>query len=208
MHAGNTALKNECRYLLRQPNEVLLEPEENPPRLEARAGGLHQEEALKQRVFIAYRQKKDPRDLLLLDPACGSGHFLLYAFDLLERIYEEAWHDPNSPKSERTGRALRDDFDSVEALKRAVPKAIIEYNLHGINPDTNPGTYHFKAGLCGGHGHDVHYVGTYDATPSRLAAGLLNLAAGARRLMRPGRTALGAPAHAAQRALRSLRSSP
>lgn len=44
--------------------------------------------------FISYRDKKDPRDLKILDPACGSGHFLLYAFDLLETIYEEAWADP------------------------------------------------------------------------------------------------------------------
>ena len=27
----------------------------------------------------------------MLDPACGSMHFGLYAFDLYERIYEEAW---------------------------------------------------------------------------------------------------------------------
>src|SRR5213079_1505299 len=26
------------------------------------------------------RPKKDPRDLRILDPACGSGHFLLYCF--------------------------------------------------------------------------------------------------------------------------------
>lgn len=36
------------------------------------------------------------------------------------------------------------------------------YNLHGINPNTNPGTYHFKAGLCGKNGRDVSYLGTYD----------------------------------------------
>ena len=29
------------------------------------------------------RPRKDPRDLRILDPACGSGHFLLYSFDLL-----------------------------------------------------------------------------------------------------------------------------
>jgi hypothetical protein len=135
MHAGNTSLKDECRYLLRRPNEVFLGPEEDAPEPEAPVGDLSQQEVLKQRTFIAFREKKDPRDLRLLDPACGSGHFLLYAFDLLERIYEEAWHDPHSPKSERTGRALRDDFDSVEALKRAVPKAIVEFNLHGIDID-------------------------------------------------------------------------
>ncbi len=32
---------------------------------------------------------KDPRDIKMLDPACGSMHFGLYAFDLFERIYEE-----------------------------------------------------------------------------------------------------------------------
>ena len=36
------------------------------------------------------RRAKDPRDLRILDPACGSGHFLLYAFDLLLEIYDEA----------------------------------------------------------------------------------------------------------------------
>src|ERR1700737_566295 len=39
---------------------------------------------------ISRRRRKDPRDLRILDPACGSGHFLLYAFDLLLTIYEEA----------------------------------------------------------------------------------------------------------------------
>ena len=31
------------------------------------------------------------RDFRILDPACGSGHFLLYSFDLLEQMYREAW---------------------------------------------------------------------------------------------------------------------
>ena len=34
--------------------------------------------------------KKDPRDIRIIDPACGSGHFLLYCFILLLLIYEEA----------------------------------------------------------------------------------------------------------------------
>jgi len=34
--------------------------------------------------------KRDPRSFSILDPACGSGHFLLYCFDLLETIYAEA----------------------------------------------------------------------------------------------------------------------
>jgi hypothetical protein len=87
MRKGDTALKDECRYLVRRPNEVFLAAgEKAPPEVEGRTD-LSQEELLKQPVYIEHRPKKDPRDLRVLDPACGSGHFLLYAFDLLERIY-------------------------------------------------------------------------------------------------------------------------
>lgn len=44
--------------------------------------------------YIPYREPKNPWKIRVLDPACGSGHFLLYAFDLLATIYEEAWLDP------------------------------------------------------------------------------------------------------------------
>jgi hypothetical protein len=52
---------------------------------------LSQEELLKQPVYIPFRPLKDPRDIRMLDPACGSMHFGLYAFDLYEVIYREAW---------------------------------------------------------------------------------------------------------------------
>jgi hypothetical protein len=42
---------------------------------------------------IPFRSKKDPRQITILDPACGSGHFLLYSFDVLQTVYEEAWTD-------------------------------------------------------------------------------------------------------------------
>lgn len=35
------------------------------------------------------------------------------------------------------------------------------YDLNGINPDANPGTYKFKEGLCGKNGQDVHFIGQY-----------------------------------------------
>ncbi len=56
------------------------------------------------------------------------------------------------------------------------------YNLNGINPETNPGNYHFKSGLSGKNGKDVHYLGRYDcyagainATLARTADSLLPL---------------------------------
>jgi 23S rRNA G2445 N2-methylase RlmL len=81
------------------------------------------------------RSKKDPRDLRVLDPACGSGHFLLYAFDLLLTIYREAWEDEDGPASEATGQSLRQDHPTAEALALAVPKLIVEHNLHGVDID-------------------------------------------------------------------------
>lgn len=55
-----------------------------------------------------------PSEIRVLDPACGSGHFLLYAFDVLERIW---WNErPEVPKEE-------------------VPIRILEHNLYGIDLD-------------------------------------------------------------------------
>ena len=34
-----------------------------------------------------------PQELKICDPACGSGHMLTYAFDLLHAIYEEEGFD-------------------------------------------------------------------------------------------------------------------
>ncbi|MEY9752616.1 BREX-1 system adenine-specific DNA-methyltransferase PglX [Bradyrhizobium yuanmingense] len=82
------------------------------------------------------RPKKDPRDLRILDPACGSGHFLLYSFDLLLAMYEEAWSvAEGAPRSESTGRTLREDFSDFKDFRREVPRLIIEHNLHGVDID-------------------------------------------------------------------------
>lgn len=135
MRQGDTVLKDGCRYLVRRPNEVFLEPGEKAPVEDDGDTDLSQEELLKKTVYIEHRPKKDPRDIKILDPACGSGHFLLYAFDLLEKIYEEAWGNEESPRSEATGKILREDYQTFEYLRRHIPKLIIEHNLHGIDID-------------------------------------------------------------------------
>jgi hypothetical protein len=106
MHGGDTVLKERCDYLVYRPDEEY-EP----------------------------RAKRDPRDLRILDPACGSGHFLLYCFDVLLEIYEEAWAYESAPPSEATGKTLRDDYADRESLRQAVPALILQYNLHGIEID-------------------------------------------------------------------------
>lgn len=81
------------------------------------------------------RPKKDPRDLCILDPACGSGHFLLYCSDLLLTVYEEAWAGGADVRSQTTGMTLRDDYPDLASLKRATPALILEHNLHGVDID-------------------------------------------------------------------------
>jgi hypothetical protein len=136
MRQGDTSLKDNCRYLVCRPNEVFLETGQEPPEEdEALNENLSQEELLNKTTYIPFRAQKDPRDIKILDPACGSGHFLLYAFDLLETIYEEAWQDEDSPPSEATGHNLRDNFNSLEELRAVVPELIVRWNLHGIDID-------------------------------------------------------------------------
>lgn len=122
-------------YLMRRPNEVFLSEGETVPELEVDDSESSQEELLQQTVYVPFRAKRDPRDLGILDPACGSGHFLLYAFELLVTIYEEAWGDAEAAAFTETGTQLRTDYGSVDELRRAIPKLILCHNLHGVDID-------------------------------------------------------------------------
>ncbi|WP_437193268.1 BREX-1 system adenine-specific DNA-methyltransferase PglX [Planctomicrobium sp. SH527] len=130
MRKGDTKLKDQCRYMVRRPTEIFLQEGEQPPKDAAEGkDDLSQEELLKLPVHIPHRPKKDPRELKILDPACGSGHFLLYCFDLLLTIYEEAYADTD------LGPELKKDYPTLDALKRDVPRLILAHNLHGIDID-------------------------------------------------------------------------
>ena len=129
MRRGQTALTEQCRYMVRRPNEVFLAEGQEPPKESASEEDLSQEELLKQPVFIPHRPKKDPRELKILDPASGSAHFLLYCFDVLQTIYEEAYNDPE------LGEALRKDYPTIESLRKDVPRLILAHNLYGIDID-------------------------------------------------------------------------
>ncbi|MCC7280697.1 MAG: BREX-1 system adenine-specific DNA-methyltransferase PglX [Chromatiaceae bacterium] len=147
MTRGQTRLKEQCRYLVRRPTEIFLEPGASAPEVavgsEAKASDtLSQEELLRQPVHIPHRPLKDPREIRLLDPACGSMHFGLYAFDLYEGIYAEAWDIAQGPDD----RAKVADifapfvrfaaaFADQAAFVREVPRLIVEHNLHGIDID-------------------------------------------------------------------------
>jgi lipid II:glycine glycyltransferase (peptidoglycan interpeptide bridge formation enzyme) len=53
----------------------------------------------------------------------------------------------------------------LETLKQ---QQIAVYNLNGINPARNPGTYKFKRDLAGSNGRDVRFVGRFESHPGNL----------------------------------------
>jgi type II restriction/modification system DNA methylase subunit YeeA len=57
-----------------------------------------------------------PEEIKICDPACGSGHMLTYAFDLLYAIYEEEGYEPTD-----------------------IPAKILTHNLYGIEIDERAG---------------------------------------------------------------------
>lgn len=139
MTQGQTSLTDSCLYMVRRPNEIFLKQGEQPPVQNDALDGLSQDELLKQPAYIPFRPLKDPREIKMLDPACGSMHFGLYAFDLFERIYEEAWDlQAGGQWPSRTANGnelLTADYATKAEFLRDVPRLIIEYNIHGIDID-------------------------------------------------------------------------
>lgn len=62
-------------------------------------------------VPVKSREKKPVEEITVMDPACGSGHFLLYAMDLLHQMYLDSGCTEN------------------------IPQKIVENNLFGLDID-------------------------------------------------------------------------
>ncbi len=73
-----------------------------------------QEESVQKQLNQIYAEhsKLDPEDLTCLDPCCGSGHILVYMFDVLMQIYQS--------------RGYRDRDAAI---------SIVEHNLYGLDID-------------------------------------------------------------------------
>lgn len=70
------------------------------------------EVAEKLRIMRSQSPVKSPEDIRLIDPCMGSGHILVYAFDVLMKIYESEGHNP-----------------------RDAAKLILEKNIYGLDID-------------------------------------------------------------------------
>ncbi|MFH1935808.1 MAG: BREX-1 system adenine-specific DNA-methyltransferase PglX [Pseudomonadota bacterium] len=84
---------------LKQQMEYYIEPAEQTPEVE-------------EQLKAIMPQSLNPEELTLLDPACGSGHILVEAYDLFKAIYQER------------GYRAKD-----------IPRLILERNLYGLEID-------------------------------------------------------------------------
>lgn len=102
----SSAIEETCEYLIHRPGEE-----------------------------FEKREIKEPTEITLLDPTCGSMHFGLYAFSVFETIYMDAWD--NHPE------LLGNDNDVMnfryeltrEQFHRLVPQLILEHNIYGAEID-------------------------------------------------------------------------
>ena len=104
------------------------------------------------------RHPKDVREMRVLDPACGSGNFLIYAFSLLYDLYQD--------QIDNYGR----DYS-----RRDIPKMIVEHNLYGMDLDERAAqitqiALFIKARVLGGHRSHwpsyTHVVSTHFSLPT------------------------------------------
>lgn len=125
---------------------------------------MYPDSSIKEKYQIAnapdhqVRHPKDVRDMRVLDPACGSGNFLIYAFSLLYDLYQD--------QMDNYGR----DYS-----RRDIPKMIVEYNLYGIDLDERAAqitqiALFIKARVLGGHRSHwpsyTHVVSTHFSLPT------------------------------------------
>ncbi|MBE2917755.1 BREX-1 system adenine-specific DNA-methyltransferase PglX [Anoxybacillus flavithermus] len=96
---GHMWIESHPESNLKAEMKYYVEPAEQEPEVQAKLEELRNPNLL-------------PEDITILDPACGSGHILVYAFDLLYKIYEERGYPT-----------------------REIPFLILEKNLYGIDID-------------------------------------------------------------------------
>lgn len=100
-------------WLMANPTSTLasqwpyyIQPAEQTPEVQAQLDALIQTRVREDGETL------NPETITVLDPACGSGHILVVAYDVLKAIYLERGHQP-----------------------RTIPRLILEKNLYGLDID-------------------------------------------------------------------------
>ena len=122
----NPALKGNWKYYLD-------EAEQTP------------EVAEKLRVLRSQSPVKSPEDIRLIDPCMGSGHILVYAFDVLMQIYESEGYNPRDTAKlilEKNIYGLDIDCRAYQLAYFSLMMKARQYNRRIFTEDVKPQVYH------------------------------------------------------------------
>lgn len=128
-------------WLEGHPNEELksgwkyyLEEAEQEPNVEKELEKIREES-----------KKLSPEDITVLDPAMGSGHILVYAFDVLYQIYLSAGYS-----------------------EREIPRLILEKNLYGLDIDDRAGQLAYFALIMKARSYSRRFLRDIEKNPIEL----------------------------------------
>ena len=122
----NPALKGNWKYYLD-------EAEQTP------------EVAEKLRVLRSQSPVKSPEDIRLIDPCMGSGHILVYAFDVMMQIYESEGYNPRDAAKlilEKNIYGLDIDRRAYQLAYFSLMMKARHYNRRIFTEDIKPQVYH------------------------------------------------------------------
>lgn len=122
----NEELKNGWKYYL--------EEAEQEPDVEKELEKIREES-----------KKLNPEDITVLDPAMGSGHILVYAFDVLYQIYLSAGYS-----------------------EREIPRLILEKNLYGLDIDDRAGQLAYFALIMKARSYSRRFFRDIERNPIEL----------------------------------------
>lgn len=135
---GRLWLEGHPNQALRESWKYYLDEAEQEPEVEAQLV-----------VLRSQRQTLRPEDIALIDPCMGSGHILVYAFDVLMQIYEsEGWSQRDAAAAivQKNLYGLDIDRRAAQLAYFAVMMKARQYDrrflTRGIQPNLyHPGTY-------------------------------------------------------------------
>ena len=113
LNRPNSRLKERMDYYIEPQKDLTTEHTEYTERETKKNNSVSSVCSVVEKDFLVV---SSPEEIKICDPACGSGHMLTYAFDLLYAIYEEEGYDPAE-----------------------IPSMILTHNLYGIEIDERAG---------------------------------------------------------------------
>lgn len=131
---GRLWLEGHPNPALRENWKYYLDEAEQEPEVEAQLV-----------VLRAQRQPLRPEDITLIDPCMGSGHILVYAFDVLMQIYEsEGWSQRDAAASivQKNLYGLDIDRRAAQLAYFAVMMKARQYDRRFLTRGLQPNLYH------------------------------------------------------------------